>query len=107
MVDGDGLREELCRNRGFSAEDRMENIRRAGDIADGYPLWYHEYLLADIPALNREDWYEWALSGKGSEIHRGLCQHSPEHLRGAKSQEALEKGPRRVDPEIHGNRFSL
>jgi adenylyl-sulfate kinase len=33
MVDGDGLREELCRDLGFSAEDRMENIRRAGAIA--------------------------------------------------------------------------
>lgn len=33
MIDGDGLREELCRDLGFSAEDRMENIRRAGAIA--------------------------------------------------------------------------
>jgi adenylyl-sulfate kinase len=33
LVDGDGLREELCRDLGFSAQDRMENIRRAGAIA--------------------------------------------------------------------------
>ena len=33
MIDGDGLREGLCRDLGFSAEDRMENIRRAGAIA--------------------------------------------------------------------------
>lgn len=33
LIDGDGLREELCRDLGFSAEDRMENIRRAGAIA--------------------------------------------------------------------------
>lgn len=33
MIDGDGLREELCRDLGFSAEDRVENIRRAGAIA--------------------------------------------------------------------------
>jgi len=33
MIDGDALREELCRDLGFSAEDRMENIRRAGAIA--------------------------------------------------------------------------
>lgn len=33
MVDGDGLREELCRDLGFSPEDRSENIRRAGAIA--------------------------------------------------------------------------
>jgi adenylyl-sulfate kinase len=33
MIDGDGLREELCRDLGFSPQDRMENIRRAGAIA--------------------------------------------------------------------------
>ncbi len=33
LIDGDGLREELCRDLGFSAQDRRENIRRAGAIA--------------------------------------------------------------------------
>ncbi len=33
MIDGDGLREELFRDLGFSDADRMENIRRAGAIA--------------------------------------------------------------------------
>jgi len=33
LIDGDGLREELCRDLGFSPEDRSENIRRAGAIA--------------------------------------------------------------------------
>lgn len=33
MIDGDALREELCRDLGFSSLDRMENIRRAGAIA--------------------------------------------------------------------------
>lgn len=33
MIDGDGLREELCKDLGFSADDRSENIRRAAAIA--------------------------------------------------------------------------
>ncbi len=33
LIDGDGLREELCKDLGFSASDRSENIRRAGAIA--------------------------------------------------------------------------
>jgi adenylyl-sulfate kinase len=33
LIDGDGMREELCRDLGFSDEDRAENIRRAGAIA--------------------------------------------------------------------------
>ncbi len=33
VVDGDDLRTGLCSDLGFSAEDRRENIRRAGELA--------------------------------------------------------------------------
>lgn len=33
VLDGDNLRHGLCSNLGFSAEDRTENIRRAGETA--------------------------------------------------------------------------
>jgi adenylyl-sulfate kinase len=33
LIDGDLLRQELCRDLGFNAADRRENIRRAGAIA--------------------------------------------------------------------------
>lgn len=33
LIDGDVLREELCRDLGFSTQDRSENIRRAGAVA--------------------------------------------------------------------------
>lgn len=33
LLDGDGLRHGLCGDLGFSAEDRRENIRRAGEVA--------------------------------------------------------------------------
>jgi len=33
LLDGDNLRHGLCRDLGFSAADRAENIRRAGDVA--------------------------------------------------------------------------
>ncbi len=32
-LDGDELRQGLCRDLGFSAEDRAENVRRAGEVA--------------------------------------------------------------------------
>lgn len=32
-LDGDALRTGLCRDLGFSPEDRAENIRRAGEVA--------------------------------------------------------------------------
>ncbi|MFT6389313.1 MAG: adenylylsulfate kinase [Cellvibrionaceae bacterium] len=33
MLDGDALRQGLCKNLGFWVEDRRENIRRAGEVA--------------------------------------------------------------------------
>jgi len=33
LIDGDALREELCKDLNFSRESRAENIRRAGAIA--------------------------------------------------------------------------
>jgi adenylyl-sulfate kinase len=33
LIDGDALRGDLCKDLGFSAEDRSENIRRAGAVA--------------------------------------------------------------------------
>ena len=32
-LDGDNIRNGLCRDLGFTAEDRVENIRRAGEVA--------------------------------------------------------------------------
>jgi len=42
VLDGDNLRYGLCSDLGFSAEDRTENIRRAGEVAA---------LLADTGAI--------------------------------------------------------
>jgi bifunctional enzyme CysN/CysC len=33
LLDGDNLRHGLCRDLGFSAKDRSENIRRVGEVA--------------------------------------------------------------------------
>lgn len=33
VLDGDNLRQGLCRDLGFSASDRQENIRRVGEVA--------------------------------------------------------------------------
>ena len=33
VLDGDNVRHGLCRDLGFSAEDRQENIRRIGEVA--------------------------------------------------------------------------
>ena len=37
VLDGDNIRHGLNKNLGFSPEDRTENIRRIGEVADVYP----------------------------------------------------------------------
>ena len=36
IIDGDIYRKTLCRDLGFSHQDRMENIRRLGAVADSF-----------------------------------------------------------------------
>jgi adenylylsulfate kinase len=34
LIDGDAVRQSLCRDLGFSREDRDENVRRVGELAE-------------------------------------------------------------------------
>ncbi|MDP2848189.1 MAG: adenylyl-sulfate kinase [Humidesulfovibrio sp.] len=48
VLDGDALRAGLCADLGFCAEDRRENIRRAGEMARLAALQNHVCLCAFI-----------------------------------------------------------
>lgn len=49
VIDGDLYRKTICRDLGFSARDRRENIRRLGRIANGY---YQQGFISIIAAIN-------------------------------------------------------
>ena len=49
IVDGDAYRQTLCKDLGFSQEDRKENIRRLGKVAHDYEL---QGRIAIIAAIN-------------------------------------------------------
>jgi adenylylsulfate kinase len=52
IVDGDAYRKTVCKDLGFSAADRRENIRRLGAIADTF---VQENTIAIIAAINPFD----------------------------------------------------
>ncbi|NII24200.1 adenylyl-sulfate kinase [Pseudoflavitalea sp. X16] len=49
IVDGDAYRKTLCKDLGFSAADRRENIRRLGAVADAL---VQQNIIAIIAAIN-------------------------------------------------------
>lgn len=49
IVDGDAYRRSLCKDLGFSAADRRENIRRLGAVADSL---VQQNIIAIIAAIN-------------------------------------------------------
>ena len=42
VLDGDDLRSGLCRDLGFTLEDRKENIRRAGELGK---IFFHQGII--------------------------------------------------------------
>jgi adenylylsulfate kinase len=49
IIDGDNYRKTVCKDLGFSREDRMENIRRLGNLAHSF---VQQQRIAIIAAIN-------------------------------------------------------
>lgn len=63
VIDGDNLRRGLCSNLGFSPKDRMENIRRAAEVAR---LFYQAGFIAIVSLISPLKKYR--------EIARKICE---------------------------------
>ncbi|MBY0496814.1 MAG: adenylyl-sulfate kinase [Cyanobacteria bacterium] len=55
LLDGDELRQGLCRDLGFSAEDRAENVRRAAEVARLFLLHGADIVLCTFISPYRRD----------------------------------------------------
>lgn len=64
VIDGDNLRRGLCSNLGFSPEDRMENIRRAAEVAK---LFYQTGFIVIVSLISPLKKYR--------EIAREICKN--------------------------------
>ena len=52
VIDGDRYRQTICKGLGFSKEDRCENIRRLGTVAESFS---RQNIIAIISAINPYD----------------------------------------------------
>ncbi|HEX9024700.1 MAG TPA: adenylyl-sulfate kinase [Geobacteraceae bacterium] len=71
LLDGDNMRHGLCADLGFSAEDRRENIRRAGEVARLFFETGHIVICAFISPFARDRQTVRSLFPEGSffEVH--------------------------------------
>lgn len=99
VLDGDNLRQGLNRNLGFTAADRVENIRRAAEAAR---------LMADaglVVIVSLISPFRRACGGTGGRrrhsVPRSLHRHAARGLRGPRSEGALRSRSGREDPELY------
>ena len=115
LLDGDNVRHGLCRDLGFTEADRVENIRRAGEVAK---LMTEAGLIVFVPSFRpiapSARWFEiWFATGEFIEVFvdtpieeciRGIRRASTPKPRPARSRispaiDAPYEAPE--SPEIH------
>ena len=94
LLDGDNVRHGLNRDLGFTDADRVENIRRIGEVAK---LMVDAGLIvstAFISPFRAERQMARALVADGR-VHRDLHRHAAGRRRAARSEGALQEGAAR------------
>ena len=106
LLDGDNVRHGLNRDLGFTDADRVENIRRIGEVAK---LMVDAGLIvstAFISPFRAERQMARALVGDGR-VHRDLHRHAARRRRAARSEGPVQEGAARRSEELHRHRFAL
>jgi adenylylsulfate kinase-like enzyme len=74
LLDGDNIRHGLCRVLGFTEADRVENIRRVGEVAKLIP---NADLLSSARSSPRiAPSATWCAIGLAWRVHRSLRRHA-------------------------------
>ena len=106
LLDGDNVRHGLNKDLGFTEADRIENIRRVGEVAQAddrrRPDRAHRVHLA-VPRRARDG----ARDAARRRVRRGLRRHAARRSRGARRQGPLQEGARRRAQELHRHRQPL
>ena len=97
MLDGDNLRHGLNANLGFSEEDRAENVRRVGEVAQ---LLAEAGVVAIVslvsPYAADRDQVRARSRGGRHPLLRGLRRHAAGGVRTARPEGPLREGPGRA-----------
>ena len=94
LLDGDNVRHGLCRDLGFTEADRVENIRRAGEVAK---LMTESGLIVLCSFISpyRAEREHGAQPCRRRRIHRGVRRHADRRVHAPRPQGTLRQGPGR------------
>ena len=106
LLDGDNVRHGLNKDLGFTDADRVENIRRVGEVAKLMTDAGLIVLTAFISPFRAEREMVRAMLPDGR-VLRGLHRHAAGGGRGARREGPLQEGARRRAQELHRHRQPL
>ena len=106
MLDGDNVRHGLNRDLGFTESDRVENIRRIGEVAKLMTEAGLIVLCSFISPFRAERHMVRELLDS-RRIHRGLRRYAARRMHRARSQGTVSPRARRRDQEFHRRRSAL
>ena len=106
LLDGDNVRHGLNKDLGFTAADRVENIRRVAEVARLMADAGLIVLVSFISPFRSERLMARELMPEGEFVE--IFVDTPlEICRGARPQRPLSQGAGRRDQELHRHRFRL
>ena len=106
LLDGDNVRHGLNKDLGFTAQDRVENIRRVAEVARLMVDAGLIVLVSFISPFRSERRMARALFAAGR-VHRGVRRHAARRGRAARRQRAVQEGAPRRAEELHRHRFPV
>ena len=106
LLDGDNVRHGLNRDLGFTDADRVENIRRVGEVAKLMTDAGLIVLCAFISPFRAERQMVRELAG-ADEFIEMFVDTPIEECIAARSEGAVRQGAGRRDPEFHRHRLAL
>ena len=105
LLDGDNVRHGLNRDLGFTDADRVENIRRVGEVSK---LMLEAGVITLVsfisPFASNARWCGACLRRR---VHRDLCRHAAGGSGATRRKGALQEGPSRRVEEFHRHRQPL
>ena len=93
ILDGDNIRSGINNNLGFSAEDRVENIRRIAEVSK---------LFIDTGVITIAAFISPNNDLREGELPGNICQHSDRRVRAARCQRVVCEGTPGRDQGFHG-----
>ncbi len=102
LLDGDNVRHGLCSDLGFSDDDRKENIRRVGEVAN-LMVDAGLVVLTAFISPHRAERQMVRETRRRRSLYRSVCRYAAGDLRSARSEGVVQKSACRRTAQLHRN----